>query len=136
MGYYKCTCCSCDVAVINCNTQYPRDELCDGCVSREYWAQRAEIAALKDEVERLKDAEISLEADVEHLWDSRNDGWNHARAWKRCAKRWMGAYESGMGMFVSGEFPALSKRDGLRILTKAPPEWRTWPVWADEGEEE
>jgi len=88
MGYYKCTCCSCDVAVINCNTQYPRDELCDWCVSREYWAQRAEIAALKDEVERLKDAEISLEADVEHLWDSRNDGWNRARAWKRCAKRY------------------------------------------------
>ena len=57
MGYYKCTCCSCDVAVINCNTQYPRDELCDWCVSREYWAQRAEIAALKAEVERLRESE-------------------------------------------------------------------------------
>ena len=69
MGYYKCTCCSCDVAVINCNTQYPRDELCDGCVSREYWALREEVTRYRDDAEFQRELQEGWKAKYEAARD-------------------------------------------------------------------
>ncbi len=105
-----------------------------------------------DENARLKNESSEKDAEIERLkteyWKlyerttgRRDFHQSRVRAWKRCAKMWKHRWEIGPHKMIKDviyirKFVGINRSENFISIRKAPPDWRTWPVWVGEGGEE
>ena len=110
-------------------------------------SRKSEMAERDEELERLKKESESawdkFDAVTTELVSRALFYRDRARAWKRCAKRWQDDYYCAQNYasnyLAAHRFEFEGEIGNRRVIdwatttiTKAPPDWHKWPVWADE----